>query len=38
MQEYILKTSDLSVGYEGKTLIHDINIHVQRGKVLTLMR
>ncbi|MBQ2310930.1 MAG: ABC transporter ATP-binding protein, partial [Firmicutes bacterium] len=37
MQEYILKTSDLSVGYDGKPLIHDINIHVQRGKVLTLI-
>ena len=37
MQEYILKTSDLSVGYDGKPLIHDINISVQRGKVLTLI-
>ncbi|MBO4862695.1 MAG: ABC transporter ATP-binding protein [Firmicutes bacterium] len=37
MQEYILKTSDLSVGYDGKTLIHDINISVKRGQVLTLI-
>ena len=37
MQEYILKTSDLSVGYNGNTLIHDINISVKRGQVLTLI-
>ena len=37
MQEYILKTSDLSVGYDGRTLIHDINISVKRGQVLTLI-
>ena len=37
MQDFYLKTSDLSVGYEGKTLIHDINIGVKRGQVLTLI-
>ena len=37
MQEFILKTSDLSVGYDGKTLIHDINISVKRGQVLTFI-
>ena len=37
MQEYILRTSDLSVGYNGNTLIHDINISVKRGQVLTLI-
>ena len=37
MQDLYLKTSDLSVGYDGKTLIHDINIGVRRGQVLTLI-
>ena len=37
MREYILKTSDLSVGYNGNTLIHDINISVKKGQVLTLI-
>ena len=37
MQELFLKTSDLSVGYDGNTLIHDINIGVRKGQVLTLI-
>ncbi len=37
MSDLYLKTSDLSVGYDGKTLIHDINIGVKRGQVLTLI-
>lgn len=36
MQPY-LYTQDLAVGYDGKILIHDINIAVERGKILTLI-
>ena len=36
MEPY-LYTQDLSVGYDGKVLIHDINIAVERGKILTLI-
>ncbi len=36
MEPY-LRTQDLSVGYDGKVLIHDINIAVERGKILTLI-
>lgn len=31
------ETENLSVGYSGKTLIHDINISVEKGKILTLI-
>ena len=31
------ETESLSVGYAGKTLIHDINIAVERGEILTLI-
>lgn len=31
------ETENLSVGYSGKTLIHDINIAVEKGKILTLI-
>lgn len=30
-------TRDLSVGYNGQTLIHDINIEIEKGKILTLI-
>ena len=30
-------TKDLSVGYNGHALIHDINIEVEKGKILTLI-
>ena len=30
-------TQDLSVGYDGRALIHDINIQVEKGKILTLI-
>ena len=36
MKEYF-KTQNLSVGYDGKALIHDINIAVEKGKILTLI-
>ncbi len=32
-----LKTENLSVGYSGKVLIHDINLSVERGKIMTLI-
>lgn len=31
------KTENLSVGYSGKALIHDINLSVERGKIMTLI-
>lgn len=31
------ETENLSVGYSGKVLIHDINIAVERGQILTLI-
>lgn len=31
------QTENLSVGYSGKVLIHDINISVERGEILTLI-
>ena len=30
-------TQDLSVGYDGRALIHDINIQMEKGKILTLI-
>ena len=30
-------TRDLSVGYHGNVLIHDINIRIEKGKILTLI-
>lgn len=36
MQPY-LQTMDLAVGYDGSVLIHDINIAVEKGKILTLI-
>lgn len=37
MNEYYFRTSDLAVGYNGQTLIHDIEIKVKRGEILTLI-
>lgn len=31
------KTQDLAVGYNGKILIHDINVEIEKGKILTLI-
>ena len=30
-------TKDLAVGYDGHALIHDINIEIEKGKILTLI-
>ena len=32
-----LETKDLTVGYHGKPLIEDIALHVQRGRIVTLI-
>ena len=32
-----LETKDLTVGYHGKPLIEDITLHVQRGRIVTLI-
>ena len=32
-----LETKDLSVGYHGKPLIEDVALHVQRGRIVTLI-
>ncbi len=37
MSEYYFRTSDLDVGYNGKTLIHDIAISLAAGDILTLI-
>ncbi len=37
MSEFYFRTSDLSVGYGGKALIHDIEIGVRPGEILTLI-
>ena len=36
MEPYF-KTEDLAVGYDGSILIHDINIRLEKGKILTLI-
>ena len=35
--EYYFKTNDLAVGYDGNILIHDINVNLEKGKILTLI-
>lgn len=35
--EAYLKTEDLAVGYDGNVLIHDINLRLEKGKILTLI-
>ncbi len=37
MSEFFFRTSDLSVGYNGKALIKDIEIRVRSGEILTLI-
>ncbi len=34
---YEFTTEDLAVGYNGRILIHDINIQLEKGKILTLI-
>ena len=35
--DYYFKTDNLCVGYNGNILIHDINIKLEKGKILTLI-
>lgn len=37
MADYYLNLKDLSVGYNGKALIHDINIGINKGEIVTLI-
>ena len=37
MNEYYFRTEDLSVGYNGNTLIHNIDIRIKAGEILTLI-
>ena len=37
MAQYYLQTQNLAVGYDKKTLIHDICIHVEKGEIVTLI-
>ena len=37
MGEYYFRTDGLSVGYNGQTLIHDIDIRIKAGEILTLI-
>ncbi|MCI6430870.1 MAG: ABC transporter ATP-binding protein [Oliverpabstia sp.] len=37
MADYYLDLKDLSVGYQGKALIHDINIGINKGEIVTLI-
>ena len=33
MKDYYIKTKDLSVGYQGKVLIRDINLDIKKGEI-----
>lgn len=37
MADYYFQMQDMSVGYQGKPLIHDINIGIDRGEIVTLI-
>lgn len=37
MTEYYFQTKNLSVGYDGNTLIHDITIDIEKGEIVTLI-
>ena len=37
MADIYFSTKDLSVGYDGKALIHDISIQIQKGEIVTLI-
>ena len=37
MAEIYFNTKDLAVGYNGKALIHDINISIEKGEIVTLI-
>ena len=37
MVDYYFKMDDMAVGYQGKALIHDINIGIDKGEIVTLI-
>lgn len=37
MADYYFQMQNMSVGYHGKTLIHDINIGIDKGEIVTLI-
>ena len=37
MADYYFKMDDMAVGYQGQTLIHDINIGIDKGEIVTLI-
>lgn len=37
MADYYFQMQNMSVGYNGKTLIHDINIGINKGEIVTLI-
>ena len=37
MADYYFKMDDMAVGCQGKTLIHDINIGIDKGEIVTLI-
>lgn len=37
MADYYIQLDKLAVGYQGKTLIHDINIGINKGEIVTLI-
>ena len=37
MADYYFQIKDLSVGYNGNSLIHDINIGINKGEIVTLI-
>lgn len=37
MEEYFIQTEQLTVGYDGKPLIKDIEIRLKKGEILTLI-
>lgn len=37
MREDYLQTDRLSVGYDGRALIHDIDVHIEKGEIVTLI-
>lgn len=37
MSDFYFQTKDLSVGYDGAVLIHDISLDIQKGEIVTLI-
>ena len=37
MEKYYFQTKDFAVGYEGKSVVSDINIGIRKGEILTLV-